>query len=98
MSLMLAVHGGDSGGYVFPQQSLFEELAEKEGIILAFPTGKLVQPNEGVWQLNTEAQSRQDIDYVEALIDDISAGYPVDPTRVYAVGYSLGSMFTYELA
>jgi polyhydroxybutyrate depolymerase len=67
-------------------------------MILAFPVGKLVPPNEGAWQLNTDAQSRQDIDFIEALIDDISAQHSVDPARVYAIGYSLGSMFTYELA
>ena len=55
-------------------------------------------PNEGAWQLNTDAQSRQDIDYIEAMIDDISSGHPVDASKVYAVGYSLGSMFSYELA
>jgi polyhydroxybutyrate depolymerase len=98
MSLVLALIGGDAGSWVFPQQSEFEELAEKEGIIFAFPVGKLVPPNEGAWQLNTAARSRQDIDYVEAVIDDISARHPVDPARVYAIGYSLGSMFSYELA
>jgi len=98
MSLMVVAIGGNAGSWMFPQQSGFEELAEKEGIILAFPVGKLVPPNEGAWQLNTDAQSRQDIDYIEALIDDISARHPVDPARVYAIGYSLGSMFTYELA
>ena len=40
----------------------------------------------------------QDIDFVEALIDDLSAKYEIDPARIYAVGYSLGSMFSYELA
>jgi len=98
MSLMVVAQGGDAGSWIFPQQSRFEELAEKEGIILAFPVGKLVPPNEGAWQLNTDAQSRQDIDFVEAVIDDVSAQHPVDPARVYAIGYSLGSMFTYELA
>ena len=98
MSLMVVAIGGNAGSWMFPQQSGFEELAEKEGIILAFPVGKLVPPNEGAWQLNTDAQSRQDIDYIEALIDYISARHPVDPARVYAIGYSLGSMFSYELA
>ncbi|MYA16521.1 MAG: hypothetical protein F4Z28_06985 [Gammaproteobacteria bacterium] len=33
-----------------------------------------------------------------AMIDDISSSHAVDATRVFAVGYSLGSMFSYELA
>jgi poly(3-hydroxybutyrate) depolymerase len=68
MSLMVVAIGGDAGSWMFPQQSHFEEIADKEGMILAFPVGKLVPPNEGAWQLNTDAQSRQDIDFIEALI------------------------------
>ena len=98
MSLLVLLMGGDAGSWRFPQQDRWEELAEREGIILAFPVGKLVPPNEGAWQLNTDARSRQDIDYVEAMIDDISSSHPVDASEVYAVGYSLGSMFSYELA
>jgi polyhydroxybutyrate depolymerase len=95
---MVVAIGGDAGSWMFPQQSHFEELAETDGIILAFPVGKRLPSNEGAWQLNTDAQSRQDIDFIEALIDEISAQHSVDPARVYAIGYSLGSMFTYELA
>ena len=98
MSLMVMLNGGDAGSWQFPQQSKWEELAETEGIIIAIPVGKLVPPNEGAWQLNTDVQSRQDIDYIEAMIDDISSSYSVDAPEVYAIGYSLGSMFSYELA
>lgn len=97
-SLLVILHGGDAGPWIFPQQSRFEELAEKEGIILTIPIGKLVPPNEGAWQLNTHAQSMQDLDFIEALIADVAGRHDVDPARVYAVGYSLGSMFSYELA
>ena len=98
MSLLVMLNGGDAGSWQFPQQSKWEELAETEGIIIAIPVGKLVPPNEGAWQLNTDVQSRQDIDYIEAMIDDISSSHPVDAPGVYAIGYSLGSMFSYELA
>lgn len=98
MPLLVFLMGGDAGSWIFPQQGRWEELAKKEGIILAFPVGKLVPPNEGAWQLNTDAQSRQDIDYIEAMIEEISSSHPVDASQVYAVGYSLGSMFSYELA
>lgn len=98
MPLIVFLQGGNAGSYLLPQQSLFEQLAEQEGIILAMPVGKRLPHNEGAWQLNTDAQSMQDIDYVQAMINDISASHPVDQSRVYAIGYSLGSMFSYELA
>ena len=98
MPLLLAAHGGGGRGFTFPQQNRFEQLAEQEGFLIAFPQAKLLPGNEGEWQLNTKDESRQDMDYIEAVIDDIGSRHAVDSTRVYATGYSLGSMFTYELA
>jgi len=98
LSLVAILPGGSAGPWLFPQQGLFEELAEEEGIVLAYLIGQRLPHNEGAWQLNTDAQSMQDIDYITAVIDDISASQTVDPSAVYAIGYSLGSMFSYELA
>ena len=98
MPLLVLLMGGDAGSWLFAQQGEWEELAETEGVVIAIPVGKLVPPNEGAWQLNTTMQSRQDIDMMDAMIDDVSARHPVDRSAVYAVGYSLGSMFSYELA
>lgn len=98
LPVLMAFHGGSGRDYPFPQQREFEELVEAEGVIAVYPLAELVPPNEGEWQLNTSESSTQDIAFVEALIDDLSARYCVDSSRIYATGYSLGSMFTYELA
>ena len=96
--LLIAVHGGSGRDYPFPQQTKFEALAEEEGFIIAYPMSELLPGNEGEWQLNTTPESRQDIEYIEALIDYLAATQSIDEKRVYATGYSLGSMFNYELA
>lgn len=98
LPVLMAFHGGSGRDYPFPQQREFEELVEAERVIAVYPLAELVPPNEGEWQLNTSESSTQDIAFVEALIDDLSARYCVDSNRIYATGYSLGSMFTYELA
>lgn len=98
LPVLMAFHGGGSRDYPFPQQREFEELVEAEGVIVVYPLAELVPPNEGEWQLNTSESSTQDIAFVEALIDDLAVRYCVDSRRIYATGYSLGSMFTYELA
>ena len=90
--------GGADAGWRFASQYDWEALAEKEGMIIALPSGKQTGDNEGAWQLNTDSESMQDIDYFEAMISEISSKYTVDASRIYAVGYSLGSMFSYELA
>ena len=98
MPLLLVFQGGDGGDYPFPQEREFLALAEAEGVIIARPIAEQLAGNEGAWLLNADSTSRRDLDYVEAVIDDIASRYPVNRARVYATGYSLGSMFTYELA
>ena len=45
MSLLVMLMGGDAGSWKFPEQDKWEELAELEGIIIAFPVGKVMPPN-----------------------------------------------------
>ena len=98
MPLVVAIHGGSGRDDRYPEQTALEELAEAQGFVVAYPLSELLPGNEGEWQLNTDSQSRQDLDFIEALIDELSVQYSIDQERVYASGYSLGSMFTYELA
>ena len=99
MSLIIAVHGGGGGaGVPFQQEEQFRMLSEYERVILAFPIGINVGNNEADWQLNTTSDRLHDIEFIGTIIDDIGSRYALDESRVYATGYSLGSMFVYELA
>lgn len=98
LPVVLAFHGGGGRDWPFPQEQQFAALAEEAGVIIAYPLAELVLPNEGEWILNTTEDNDWDIDFVDTLIDKLSANYCVDDKRIYATGYSLGSMFTYELA
>ena len=90
--------GGDAALHLSPKQDAFEKLAEAEGVVLAFPVGQRLSHNEGAWQLNSDESSMQHINFVTAMINDISAQNVIRRDRVYAIGYSLGSIFSYELA
>ena len=48
--------------------------------------------------LHKEPTNHNDIYFIDALIDSLSSDYSVDNDRVYICGYSLGGMFSYELA
>ncbi|MEE2901219.1 MAG: dienelactone hydrolase family protein [Myxococcota bacterium] len=96
--VLLAFHGGGGAGIEFPQQREFETLASENGFILVLPQAVLVDGNEGEWQLNTTSEREQDIRYVRKIIEDISMNHDVNASKIYGIGYSLGSMFTYELA
>jgi poly(3-hydroxybutyrate) depolymerase len=95
--LLIVVHGGGGRDYPFPQQNRFQQLAEQEGFVIAYALSELQPGNEGEWQLNTDNQSLHDINYIEAIMDDVAQRTSIDATRVYATGYSIGSMFVYEL-
>ncbi len=90
--------GGADAAWRFPRQDEWEAIAEKENMIIALPSGYTYGDNEGAWVLNTDATSMQDINFFNQMISDISVRHWVDTSRVYAVGWSLGSMFAYELA
>lgn len=98
LSVMVGFHGGGGAYEDFPQEEAFRSLGAEQGVIMAYPRGALVAPNEGEWQLNTSDDMMHDINFINALLDDLSTRYCVDITRLYATGYSLGSMFIYEVA
>ena len=99
LALIIAFHGGGGSGEDFQQQSEFDQLGEQEKFIMAYAIAEEDRTAaEGEWYLNTAATSRDDNDFTEAIVDNLSSQYCIDQTRLYAVGYSLGSMFTYEIA
>ena len=98
LPLVMAFHGGGGAGDLFPQEDEFNELVDSENLIMVYPIAELVSPNEGEWQLNTRAGAMHDIHFLEAILDEMGSRYCVDQDRLYATGYSLGAMYTYEVA
>jgi polyhydroxybutyrate depolymerase len=99
LALILAFHGGGGSEEDFQQQSEFDQLGEQEKFIMAYAIAKDDRTAaEGEWFLNTAATSTEDNDYAEAIVDELSNVYCIDEERIYAIGYSLGSMYTYEIA
>ena len=99
LALIIAFHGGGGAGEDFQQQSEFDQLGEQEKFIMAYAIAEEDRTAaEGEWYLNTAATSRDDNDFTEAIVDNLSSQYCIDQSRLYGIGYSLGSMFTYEIA
>ncbi len=99
LALIIAFHGGGGAGEDFQQQSEFDQLGEQEKFIMAYAIAEDDRTAaEGEWYLNTAATSRDDNDFTEAIVDNLSNQYCIDQSRLYGIGYSLGSMFTYEIA
>ena len=98
--ILFAFHGGSGFANDFMNyEADFRSISDTAGFILVYPQA-LEDPNDGNstnW-LHKEPTNHNDILFVETLLDTISANYNVDMERVYACGFSLGGMFTYELA
>ena len=99
LPIVIAFHGGGGSEEDFQQQNEFDQLGEEEKFIMAYAIAESDRTaSEGEWYLNTAATSKDDNHFSEAIVDELSNSYCIDEERLYAIGYSLGSMFTYEIA
>ena len=97
--ILLALHGGSGYAVDFMNyEADFRSIADTSGFILIYPQA-LEDPETGYtsW-LHKEPTEHDDIFFIEAIIDDVSLNYNIDQQRIYACGYSLGGMFSYDLA
>ena len=99
LPLVIAFHGGTDSQEDFAQQTEFDQLGEQEKFVMAYAIADQNRTAaEGEWYLNTAATSRDDNNFAEAIVDELSKSICIDQTRLYGIGYSLGAMFTYEIA
>jgi polyhydroxybutyrate depolymerase len=91
--LVLVFHGGGGHDYNMPRFTRFDELADKEGFIVAYPESLNTHWNDG-----RDLSPADDIGFVKALITEVERLHPVDPKRVYAAGISNGGFFSQRIA
>ena len=98
--LVLAFHGiGLNAGEMIRISGLSEQ-ANTSGFIVAYPngTGKNQSWNGGHCCGEAAKNNVDDVGFVRALIDELSALTNIDPSRVYAAGFSNGAIMVYRLA
>ena len=99
--LMLNFHGFGQRADQYLKFADMRSLADSENFILIYPQGTLLDGdphwNAGL-KSDTNKSDADDFGFVEALINEISSNYRIDPARVYSCGYSNGAFFTYALA
>lgn len=105
--IVLNFHGGSGNANGQLGMADMRALADADQFILLYPDA-LPDPNDGGstnWQVVTSGDlpftlpnPHDDIGFVDALIDEVSAEHNVDLNRVYALGYSNGGGFTFDLA
>lgn len=90
--LVLVFHGkGDRKDFI-RRYSGFEDLAAKHGFIAAFPAGV-----DNEWEMR-DVETNKDLQFFDALFEQITTRHNVDLRRVYATGMSMGGYFCNLLA
>ncbi len=86
--LVLNYHGA---GSTFQQQALLSNMdakAESEGFVVVYP--QALPANANVWFLADSSAGSIDIEFTQAILDDLHEKLTIDPQRVYAAGFSNG--------
>lgn len=96
--VILALH--PYGGTVPQAQNTFglDVPAAAAGFATVYPSGPGKSWNAGSCCGEAAAEDRDDVGFLEAVVDDLAARYDVDTERVYVTGFSNGAMMAYRLA
>jgi polyhydroxybutyrate depolymerase len=104
--LLIALHGISGWDLQFMYNTEFNNLAEANGFIVAYPNGnaelvdnKVIRSwNGGSCCAISQRNNSDDLSYIKNLIDDVSSRYSINSKRVYLTGHSNGSMLAQKLA
>lgn len=101
MPLLLMLHGGGGSARQFEEASAeMDPIAEREGFITVYPdgTGALRSWNGGGCCGAAVTNAVDDVGFVGALLDHLTAELCVDERRVFASGMSNGAIMAHRLA
>ena len=103
LPLLFAFHGNGGEPASFLSYADFRPVADRDGIVLVYPLGTLLQGEGTHWNplLPTSEGNKStadDFGFVDELITLLGTQLNIDETRVYATGYSNGAGLAYGLA
>lgn len=99
LPLVLVCHGGASSPESIAKISAMHRIAEREGFMVAYPAG--TRGASGLtWtpRVNGAQRASEDALFLRGLIVDLQRSFEIDPTRIFAAGFSIGGALVYELA
>jgi len=96
-SLVISLHGAGLWGAAQKETSLWNNLADSEGVIVVYPSG-VGGKGVRVWRAEPGAGLMKDVRFIAELIDTLKASYNIDATRIYANGLSNGGGMSFVLS
>jgi polyhydroxybutyrate depolymerase len=94
--LVFVLHGFTQSGQSIMNVSAFNSVADTANFIIVYPNGI-----SNAWNTYANipgASTANDIGFIEALIDTVSANYSIDQNRIYSCGFSAGGFMSHLLA
>jgi polyhydroxybutyrate depolymerase len=98
LPLVINMHGFTSNGFQQEVLTDMNSVADSEDFFVVYPTGTFTFLFLRGWATELVGPAVDDIGFISALIDTLVAEYPIDPTRVYACGFSNGGGMSTTLA
>lgn len=105
LPLVIGLHGTGGSAEQFERDYGFTHKANHAGFIIVCPEGVRSTGILGLrtWNAGTCCdfaweQGVDDLKYIRTLLDQLVAGYKINPKKVYVTGMSNGGMLTYRLA
>jgi polyhydroxybutyrate depolymerase len=96
---VIDLHGLDSSGPAQAALTRFRELADREGFVVAEPSGPVGPLGVTGWKIAAvDEPGRDDVGAIDQLIDILLDDHCVDPELIFVAGYSNGGFLAAELA
>lgn len=91
--LVIALHGYKGTAEGLEAYSGLSAVADREGFLVAYPQAL---GENAAWNLGLGANA--DVQFLDAMMNDVRADCPSDPDRVYVVGHSRGGGMAHRMA
>jgi polyhydroxybutyrate depolymerase len=95
--LIISMHGAGLWGAAQKETSRWNDLADKQGFIVVYPSG-IGGKGVRIWRAEPGSGLTKDVRFISELIDTLEASYNIDSTRIYANGLSNGGGMSFALS
>ncbi|WP_454856254.1 alpha/beta hydrolase family esterase [Promicromonospora soli] len=97
-TLVVFLHGGFGSAAQAEFAYDWDEIADRERIVVAYPQGDGAAWNAGDCCGTPARRSVDDVAFISAVVAELQAELGVAPSRTFATGMSNGAMMTYRMA